>query len=71
MHMDVSLPCVHGVPPDEFGSRFDVANCSICLHWLNSREDGSVIFSSGYKGCHVLFKVTLLSPPWSPPAGWG
>ncbi|NWI07660.1 ZP1 protein, partial [Tichodroma muraria] len=41
---------------DEFGSRFDVANCSICLHWLNSREDGSVIFSSGYKGCHVLFK---------------
>ncbi|NWT10455.1 ZP1 protein, partial [Vireo altiloquus] len=41
---------------DEFGSRFDVANCSICLHWLNSREDGSVIFSSGYQGCHVLFK---------------
>ncbi|NXB40998.1 ZP1 protein, partial [Eulacestoma nigropectus] len=41
---------------DEFGSRFDVANCSICLHWLNSREDGSVIFSSGYKGCHVLLK---------------
>ncbi|NXC02812.1 ZP1 protein, partial [Orthonyx spaldingii] len=41
---------------DEFGSRFDVANCSICLHWLNSRGDGSVIFSSGYKGCHVLLK---------------
>ncbi|NWU27911.1 ZP1 protein, partial [Dyaphorophyia castanea] len=41
---------------DEFGSRFDVANCSICLHWLSSREDGSVIFSSGYQGCHVLFK---------------
>ncbi|NWS91826.1 ZP1 protein, partial [Toxostoma redivivum] len=41
---------------DEFGSRFDVANCSICLYWLNSREDGSIIFSSGYKGCHVLFK---------------
>ncbi|NWV65773.1 ZP1 protein, partial [Malurus elegans] len=41
---------------DEFGSRFDVANCSICLHWLNPREDGSVVFSSGYKGCHVLFK---------------
>ncbi|NXQ49955.1 ZP1 protein, partial [Catharus fuscescens] len=41
---------------DEFGSRFDVANCSICLHWLNSREDGSITFSSGYKGCHVLFK---------------
>uniref|UniRef100_A0A8C3NXK6 Zona pellucida glycoprotein 1 n=1 Tax=Cyanoderma ruficeps TaxID=181631 RepID=A0A8C3NXK6_9PASS len=44
---------------DEFGSRFDVANCSICLHWLNSREDGSAIFSSGYKGCHVLFKENL------------
>lgn len=58
-------------PPDEFGSRFDVANCSICLHWLHSREDGSVIFSSGYKGCHVLFKVTLLSPPRCPPAEWG
>ncbi|NXM48039.1 ZP1 protein, partial [Gymnorhina tibicen] len=41
---------------DEFGSHFDVANCSICLHWLSSRDDGSVIFSSGYKGCHVLFK---------------
>ncbi|NWI83126.1 ZP1 protein, partial [Dryoscopus gambensis] len=41
---------------DEFGSRFDVANCSICLHWLSARQDGSVIFSSGYKGCHVLFK---------------
>ncbi|NWH91373.1 ZP1 protein, partial [Aegithalos caudatus] len=41
---------------DEFGSRFDVANCSICLHWLNSREDGSVVFSSGYQGCHVLQK---------------
>ncbi|NXD45189.1 ZP1 protein, partial [Copsychus sechellarum] len=41
---------------DEFGSLFDVANCSICLHWLSSREDGSIIFSSGYKGCHVLFK---------------
>ncbi|KAF4797529.1 zona pellucida glycoprotein 1 [Turdus rufiventris] len=41
---------------DEFGSRFDVANCSICLHWLNSRDDGSITFSSGYKGCHVLFK---------------
>nr|XP_031360819.1 zona pellucida sperm-binding protein 1 [Lonchura striata domestica] len=47
---------VHFKVLDEFGSHFDVANCSICLHWLNSREDGSVIFSSGYKGCHVLFK---------------
>ncbi|NXE98453.1 ZP1 protein, partial [Menura novaehollandiae] len=41
---------------DELGSRFDVANCSICLHWLNPREDGSIIFFSGYKGCHVLAK---------------
>ncbi|NXM07156.1 ZP1 protein, partial [Tyrannus savana] len=45
---------------DEFGTRFDVANCSICLHRLNSGEDGSVIFSSGYKGCHVLLQVTFL-----------
>ncbi|XP_027554509.1 LOW QUALITY PROTEIN: zona pellucida sperm-binding protein 1 [Neopelma chrysocephalum] len=41
---------------DEFGTRFDVANCSICLHRLNSREDGSVVFFSGYKGCHVLLQ---------------
>ncbi|NXW52562.1 ZP1 protein, partial [Nyctiprogne leucopyga] len=41
---------------DEFGTRFDVANCSICLHWLNAGEDGAVIFSSGYDGCHVLVK---------------
>ncbi|NXV72308.1 ZP1 protein, partial [Atlantisia rogersi] len=41
---------------DEFGTRFDVANCSICLHWLNSGVDGAVIFSSGYEGCHVLVK---------------
>ncbi|XP_027751371.1 zona pellucida sperm-binding protein 1 [Empidonax traillii] len=41
---------------DEFGTHFDVANCSICLHRLNSGEDGSVIFSSGYKGCHVLLQ---------------
>ncbi|NXT91454.1 ZP1 protein, partial [Anhinga rufa] len=39
---------------DEFGTRFDVANCSICLHWLNAGADGAVIFSSGYEGCHVL-----------------
>ncbi|KAJ7417364.1 zona pellucida glycoprotein 1 [Pitangus sulphuratus] len=45
---------------DEFGTRFDVANCSICLHRLNSGEDGSVIFFSGYKGCHVLLQVTFL-----------
>ncbi|NXF71935.1 ZP1 protein, partial [Sclerurus mexicanus] len=41
---------------DEFGTRFDVANCSICLHRLNSGEDGSVVFFSGYKGCHVLLQ---------------
>ncbi|NXG65404.1 ZP1 protein, partial [Hemiprocne comata] len=41
---------------DEFGTRFDVANCSICLHWLNAGMDGAVIFSSGYEGCHVLVK---------------
>ncbi|NWH53910.1 ZP1 protein, partial [Fregata magnificens] len=41
---------------DEFGTRFDVANCSICLHWLNAGADGTVIFSSGYEGCHVLVK---------------
>ncbi|KAM6074668.1 LOW QUALITY PROTEIN: zona pellucida sperm-binding protein 1 [Chlamydotis macqueenii] len=41
---------------DEFGARFDVANCSICLHSLNSGEDGAVVFSSGYEGCHVLVK---------------
>ncbi|XP_064019385.1 zona pellucida sperm-binding protein 1 [Pogoniulus pusillus] len=41
---------------DEFGTRFDVANCSICLHWLSTGLDGAVIFSSGYDGCHVLVK---------------
>ncbi|XP_014804240.1 PREDICTED: zona pellucida sperm-binding protein 1 [Calidris pugnax] len=41
---------------DEFGTRFEVANCSICLHWLNTGADGAVIFSSGYEGCHVLVK---------------
>ncbi|KGL90383.1 Zona pellucida sperm-binding protein 1, partial [Charadrius vociferus] len=41
---------------DEFGTPFDVANCSICLHWLNTGVDGAVIFSSGYEGCHVLVK---------------
>ncbi|NXD16650.1 ZP1 protein, partial [Nothocercus nigrocapillus] len=41
---------------DEFGSLFEVANCSICLHWLNTGVDGGVSFSSGYEGCHVLVK---------------
>ncbi|KFP07368.1 Zona pellucida sperm-binding protein 1, partial [Calypte anna] len=41
---------------DEFGSLFDVANCSICLHWLHLGRDGAIVFSSGYEGCHVLVK---------------
>ncbi|XP_061855563.1 zona pellucida sperm-binding protein 1 [Colius striatus] len=41
---------------DEFGTRFDVANCSICLHWLSTSTDGAFVFSSGYEGCHVLVK---------------
>ncbi|NXP69779.1 ZP1 protein, partial [Ramphastos sulfuratus] len=41
---------------DEFGTLFDVANCSICLHWLSMGADGAVVFSSGYDGCHVLVK---------------
>ncbi|XP_035182519.1 LOW QUALITY PROTEIN: zona pellucida sperm-binding protein 1 [Oxyura jamaicensis] len=41
---------------DEFGTRFEVANCSICLHWLNTGADGALVFSSGYEGCHVLVK---------------
>lgn len=65
------LPRAHGVPTDEFGTRFDVANCSICLHWLNAGTDGAVIFSSGYEGCHVLVKVRVPSHPWSSPPGAG
>ncbi|NXJ85982.1 ZP1 protein, partial [Trogon melanurus] len=56
---------------DEFGALFDVANCSICLHWLNAGVDGAVIFSSGYEGCHVLVKVRLSSGPWCPRPGAG
>ncbi|OXB57428.1 hypothetical protein ASZ78_010143 [Callipepla squamata] len=41
---------------DEFGTRFEVANCSICLHWLNTGDDGGLVFSAGYEGCHVLVK---------------
>ncbi|NXK79713.1 ZP1 protein, partial [Amazona guildingii] len=41
---------------DEFGSPFEVANCSICLHWLHTGADGAIVFSSGYEGCHVLVK---------------
>uniref|UniRef100_A0A8D0HPW9 Zona pellucida sperm-binding protein 1 n=1 Tax=Sphenodon punctatus TaxID=8508 RepID=A0A8D0HPW9_SPHPU len=44
---------------DEFGTPFEVTNCSICLHWITSGEEGAVIFSAGYNGCHVLKKVTF------------
>nr|CAC16087.1 zona pellucida protein 1 [Gallus gallus] len=47
---------VHFKVLDEFGTRFEVANCSICMHWLNTGEDGGLIFSAGYEGCHVLVK---------------
>ncbi|KAM9148933.1 zona pellucida sperm-binding protein 1-like [Pangshura tecta] len=39
---------------DEFGTPFEVTNCSICRHWITSGEKGEVIFSAGYNGCHVL-----------------
>uniref|UniRef100_A0A8C0ITD2 Zona pellucida sperm-binding protein 1 n=1 Tax=Chelonoidis abingdonii TaxID=106734 RepID=A0A8C0ITD2_CHEAB len=39
---------------DEFGTPFEVTNCSICYHWISSGEKGEVIFSAGYNGCHVL-----------------
>uniref|UniRef100_A0A8D0HX05 Zona pellucida sperm-binding protein 1 n=1 Tax=Sphenodon punctatus TaxID=8508 RepID=A0A8D0HX05_SPHPU len=42
---------------DEFGTPFEVTNCSICRHWITSGEEGAVIFSAGYNGCHVLKKV--------------
>uniref|UniRef100_A0A8D0HQ65 Zona pellucida sperm-binding protein 1 n=1 Tax=Sphenodon punctatus TaxID=8508 RepID=A0A8D0HQ65_SPHPU len=41
---------------DEFGTPFEVTNCSICRHWITSGEEGAVIFSAGYNGCHVLKK---------------
>ncbi|XP_032646385.1 zona pellucida sperm-binding protein 1 [Chelonoidis abingdonii] len=41
---------------DEFGTAFEVTNCSICLHWVTSNQEGAVIFSAGYNGCHVLKK---------------
>ncbi|KAH0621090.1 hypothetical protein JD844_022117 [Phrynosoma platyrhinos] len=40
---------------DEFGTAFEVSNCSICRHWITS-NDGSITFSAGYNGCHVLKK---------------
>uniref|UniRef100_A0A8C3IWX6 Zona pellucida sperm-binding protein 1 n=1 Tax=Chrysemys picta bellii TaxID=8478 RepID=A0A8C3IWX6_CHRPI len=44
---------------DEFGTPFEVTNCSICLHWVTSGEQGVVIFSAGYNGCHVQKKDGL------------
>uniref|UniRef100_A0A8C4WC38 ZP domain-containing protein n=1 Tax=Gopherus evgoodei TaxID=1825980 RepID=A0A8C4WC38_9SAUR len=41
---------------DEFGTPFEVTNCSICLHWITSGEQGVTIFSAGYNGCHVQKK---------------
>nr|XP_056707976.1 zona pellucida sperm-binding protein 1-like [Euleptes europaea] len=41
---------------DEFRTAFEVTNCSSCLHWITSNEDGAAIFSAGYNGCHVLKK---------------
>ncbi|XP_068964612.1 zona pellucida sperm-binding protein 1 [Petaurus breviceps papuanus] len=41
---------------DEFGTRFEVTNCSICLHWITSEPQGPTIFSAGYQGCHVMKK---------------
>ncbi|CAM5119669.1 unnamed protein product [Eretmochelys imbricata] len=41
---------------DEFGTPFEVTNCSICLHWVTSGEQGAIIFSAGYNGCHVQKK---------------
>uniref|UniRef100_K7FEQ3 Zona pellucida glycoprotein 1 n=1 Tax=Pelodiscus sinensis TaxID=13735 RepID=K7FEQ3_PELSI len=41
---------------DEFGTAFEVTNCSICLHWVTSTQEGVVIFSARYNGCHMLKK---------------
>ncbi|XP_074128792.1 zona pellucida sperm-binding protein 1 [Sminthopsis crassicaudata] len=41
---------------DEFGTPFEVTNCSICLHWISSKPQGPAIFSAGYHGCHVTKK---------------
>ncbi|XP_074087476.1 zona pellucida sperm-binding protein 1 [Macrotis lagotis] len=41
---------------DEFGTHFEVTNCSICLHWITSEPQGPAIFSAGYRGCHVMKK---------------
>uniref|UniRef100_A0A8C8S6U4 Zona pellucida sperm-binding protein 1 n=1 Tax=Pelusios castaneus TaxID=367368 RepID=A0A8C8S6U4_9SAUR len=41
---------------DEFGTAFEVTNCSICHHWVTSNEEGAEIFSANYNGCYVLKK---------------
>lgn len=69
-HLMPPLPPRPGIPTDEFGTRFEVANCSICLHWLNTGADGALVFSSGYEGCHVLVKVRPL-PARGVPGGAG
>lgn len=48
---------------DEFGTPFEVTNCSICLHWVTSGEQGAMIFSAGYNGCHVQKKVRGVGTP--------
>ncbi|KYO41685.1 zona pellucida sperm-binding protein 1 [Alligator mississippiensis] len=47
---------IHFKVMDEFGTSFEVTNCSICLHWITTGWDGAVVFSTGYDGCHVLKK---------------
>lgn len=51
---------LHSLYTDEFGTAFEVTNCSICRHWVTS-NDGVVTFSAGYNGCHVIKKVRFSS----------
>ncbi|XP_007519711.2 zona pellucida sperm-binding protein 1 [Erinaceus europaeus] len=41
---------------DEFGNRFEVNNCSSCFHWVTYKRKGPAVFSTEYKGCHVVKK---------------
>ncbi|KAM5317316.1 zona pellucida sperm-binding protein 1 [Glossophaga mutica] len=41
---------------DEFGNEFEVNNCSVCYHWVTAKPQGPAVFSTDYKGCHVLEK---------------
>ncbi|XP_053106430.1 zona pellucida sperm-binding protein 1 [Hemicordylus capensis] len=50
------VTCQMPVAANEFGTTFEVTNCSICRHWITSDEKGAVVFSAGYHGCHVLKK---------------